>query len=266
MHRRTSPSFVAIIALVGTCACLLLAGPTTSPATTGPATSLLTQHALSILEAHCLKCHGGEKIKGEFDLSTRAGLLHPGEEGPNVIPGDAKSSRLYALVTHAADPHMPSKAPKLPDEDIATLAAWIDAGAPYDKPLINKPSVAKGHPTVTDQDRQFWAFKPLAQTAPPNVKDIAWCKTDVDHFILARLEAKGIAPNPPADKRKLIRRAFFDLLGLPPTPEEVQAFASDDSPDAWPKLIDRLLAKSPLRRALGPALARSRTLRRVSRL
>ncbi len=213
---------------------------TTRP-TGGAGTLLFTQHVRGILETNCVKCHGGEKTKGEFDLTTRQGLLHPGEEGVNVVPGDAKNSKLYKLISFSEDPHMPSKSPKLAEEEIAWIASWIDAGAPYDKPLINKPAVAKGHATVTAEDRQFWSFKPLAKPTVPAVKNAAWCRTDVDHFVLAKLEAKGISPNTAAEKRKLIRRAYFDLIGLPPTPEEVDAFVADASPDAWEKLVERLL-------------------------
>src|SRR3954469_917012 len=98
----------------------------------------LNAEVREILNQHCVKCHGGEKTKGSFDLTTREGLLHPGDEGPNVVPGNADASRLMKLVRHEGDPAMPAKADKLPDDVIAKLAAWIDAGATYDKPLIEK--------------------------------------------------------------------------------------------------------------------------------
>src|ERR1700710_1697871 len=96
------------------------------------AEDLFTDHVRPLLIEQCLNCHGGEKVKGEFDLSTRAGLLHPGEDGPLVIPGNAAGSKLMKLLSHAEEPHMPSKKPKLPDESIARVAQWIDAGANYD--------------------------------------------------------------------------------------------------------------------------------------
>src|SRR6476620_11068780 len=111
-----------------------------------------------LLVEHCVKCHGGEKTKGEFDLTTREGLLHPGAEGPNVVAGNAKASRLITLVRHEDDPAMPAKADKLPDGAITTLAAWIDAGAVYEKPLIEKGGTKRPHSTVTDADREFWSF------------------------------------------------------------------------------------------------------------
>jgi hypothetical protein len=214
-------------------------GPAPSP----DGVKLFTDHVRPLLIDQCVNCHGGEKIKGELDMTTRAGLLHPGENGPAIVPGKSAESRLMKLVRHEEDPHMPSKKPKLSDEQISFISRWIDAGAPYDKPLIEKSAVAKGHATVTDEDRKFWSFTRLSNAPVPKPADAAkWARTPVDRFILAKLEEKGIAPNPIADKRKLIRRATLDLTGLPPTPEEVDAFLRDASPDAYAKLIDRLLA------------------------
>jgi mono/diheme cytochrome c family protein len=195
-----------------------------------------------LLTQHCITCHGGDKVKGDLDLTTREGLLRGGASGPAIVPGKAAESRLYKLITHAEKPHMPQKAAKLSDPAIARIATWIDAGAPYDKPLREKGPVAKGRPNVTEEDRQFWSFQPLKQVTPPSVKNQSWCRTPIDPFVLARLEARGLTGNPPADRRHLIRRAFFDLIGLPPTPQEVEAFLNDPAPDAFEKLIDRLLA------------------------
>jgi cytochrome c553 len=206
------------------------------------ALKLFSEQVRPVLLDQCVKCHGGEKIKGGLDLTTRDGLLHPGDDGPAIIPGNSRDSRLIKLIKHAEEPHMPSKGAKLPEEAIAKIAGWIDAGAPYDKPLIVKGGAARGHATVTDADRKFWAFQPLKRSSPPNVKNENWCRTPIDRFVMEKLEAKGLSANPVADRRKLIRRASFDLVGLPPTPEEVEAFVNDTSPDAYEKLIDRLLA------------------------
>lgn len=195
-----------------------------------------------LLTQHCLECHGGEKTKGDFDLTTREGLLMGGAEGPAVRLYDAKASRLYELITHAKDPHMPSKADKLPDEAIAQIAAWINNGAPYDKPLVDGKVIAKrDRSAVSESDRQWWAFQPLQHVSPPMVKWAKAAKTPIDQFIVAALAEKKLALNSPADRRTLIRRASFDLLGLPPTPEEVAAFVRDKLPDAWLKLVARLL-------------------------
>jgi hypothetical protein len=203
---------------------------------------LFTRHVRQVLIENCLKCHGGEKTKSDFDLSTRETLLRGGAGGPAVELWNGKASRLYKLLTHQDEPHMPAKAPKLRDDQIAHVAAWIDLGAPYDRPLsqLTEPAVKKPM-TVTDRDRQFWSFQPLGRPTPPPVKNEAWCRTPIDRFILAKLEERGLAPNPPVDRRRLIRRLYFDLIGLPPRPEEVEAFVKDPSPDAYERLIDRLL-------------------------
>ena len=157
---------------------------------------------------------------------------------------------------------------KLPDEAVAHIAAWIDHGAPYDQSLLagKTETLSWTQKTVSAEARRFWSFQPLRHVEPPAVSDQAWCRTPVDRFILARLEAAGLTPNPPVGSRQLIRRAYFDLIGLPPSPEEVDAFVNDTAPDAYEKLIDRLLAVAALRRALGTALARPGPLRREPRL
>jgi mono/diheme cytochrome c family protein len=203
---------------------------------------LFRTHVGGLLTQHCITCHGADKIKGDLDLTTREGLLRGGTAGPAVVPGKAMESRLHKLISHAEKPHMPQKAAKLPDQAIAQIAAWIDAGAPYDKPLVANAPVAKGRPNVTDEDRQFWSFQPLKPGRPPAAKNPVWCRTPIDQFVMAKLETNGIAANPPADRRHLIRRAYFDLIGLPPTPEAIEAFENDPAPDAYEKVVNRLLA------------------------
>jgi cytochrome c553 len=203
------------------------------PAAMARGIDLFKSDVRAILNDHCLKCHGGASTKGDFDLSTRESLLLDGGEGPVVIPGDSKNSRLFKMVAHLEKPVMPDKAPKLLDESIRKIADWIDAGAPYDRPLVDasKPPL---HAVVTDEDRRFWSFRPLAHSpAPP---------PSIDRFLKAKLDASGLVPNPPADRRTLIRRASFDLVGLPPSPEAVEAFVNDPSPDGFEKVVDRLLA------------------------
>ncbi|MDH3585203.1 MAG: DUF1549 and DUF1553 domain-containing protein, partial [Phycisphaerae bacterium] len=169
-------------------------------------------------------------------------LLRGGHTGVSVVPGDPARGLLLPLLRHEEDPPMPHKADKLPADQIAKIAKWIELGAPYDRPLVDRraaplPSRAQ----VTEEDRRFWSFLPLRNVAPPDVRNASWVRTPVDRFILARLEENGLVPNGPADKRKLIRRAYLDLLGLPPDPQAVEAFVNDKSPDAYPRLIDQLL-------------------------
>lgn len=199
-------------------------------------TAIFKSSVREVLEKQCLDCHGGKSVKGDFDLSSREKLIESGFVGKT-----AADSQLVKLITHAEEPHMPLKAPKLPEETIKNIKQWIDLGAPYDKPFVDKPTRAKGPLEVTDRDRDFWSFRRLQQPAVPSVKNEAWCKTPIDRFIVAKHEAAGLKPNGPAAKRSLLRRAYFDLIGLPPSPEDVDAFVNSTDPDAWPKLIDKLL-------------------------
>jgi hypothetical protein len=193
------------------------------------------KHVRTILVHKCLKCHGGKSTKGDFNLATRKDLMDSG-----FVEKTAKDSHLMRLITHAEEPHMPFKSPKLSLESIKRIGQWIDLGAPYDKPLTQK-AAPKGPMVVTDEDRQFWSFQPLNVRKPPQTKNAKWARTDVDRFVLAQLESNQLAPNAVASRRVLIRRVYFDLIGLPPSPEEVAAFEKDEDPQAWAKLIDRLL-------------------------
>ena len=189
-----------------------------------------------LLSKHCLACHGGAKTEGDFDLSDRDKLFESGYAGD-----DAESSPFFALVTHAEEPHMPHKQEKLPDEAIAAIGKWLDLGAPYDKPLAG-PDRDPAEGSTPAKRSDFWSFQPLTVVSPPQVKQANWCRTPIDRFIAAAQEAKGLHGNPQAAKRTLIRRAYFDLIGLPPSPEEVEAFVADSDLAAYEKLLDRLLA------------------------
>jgi mono/diheme cytochrome c family protein len=203
---------------------------------------IFKKHVRPALVNQCLKCHGGAKTEGELDITDRDRLLKGGDHGPAVVPGDPKKSLVYLMVTHDKKPGMPYKEPKLSDELIRQIAAWIENGAPYDSPLVaRKDTAAWIEKKITPEARQHWAYQPLNTTPPPTVKDEKWIKTNVDRFILAKLEQRGIAPNPQVSKRVLIRRAYFDLIGLPLKPEDVEAFEKDNSPDAFAKVVDKLL-------------------------
>ncbi|PWU16754.1 MAG: hypothetical protein C5B50_12830 [Verrucomicrobia bacterium] len=191
-----------------------------------------------ILAENCYKCHSqqAEKIKGGLLLDTRDGVLKGGDSGPAIVPGDPEKSLLIKAVRYSdADLQMPPKGKKLSDESIQYLVNWVKMGAPDPR----TGALAQG--TWTNASKH-WAWQPLKKPVVPEVKDSDWAKTPVDNFILAKLDEKGLKPNPPADKRTLIRRATFDLIGLPPTTEEVDAFLKDESPDAFAKVVDRLLA------------------------
>jgi mono/diheme cytochrome c family protein len=197
-----------------------------------------------VLVEHCHECHGpGSKVEGDLRVDSRAALLSGGASGPAVKPGDPKASLLVEAINHGGIVQMPPKN-KLPPAAIADLTAWVADGAywPGDSPTVAaKRATAPARPFTLDQ-RQHWAFQPTIDTAPPEVADASWAVTAIDRFILAALESKQLTPAPPADKRTLIRRATFDLHGLPPTPAEVADFLADSSPRAFERVVERLLA------------------------
>jgi mono/diheme cytochrome c family protein len=192
-----------------------------------------------ILVNSCGNCHQ-EKSSGGLSLTSRAALLKGGDSGPAVAPGDPEKSLLLIAVHQTGELKMP-KGGKLSSDDVAVLTEWIRMGAPW--PQTKAPMVAGKQ--ITEEMRHFWSFMPLVEPPVPPIKDPAlkgWAKTDIDHFVLAELEEKGMKPAPMADKRTLIRRATLDLTGLPPTPEEIEGFEKDNSPVAFAKVVDRLLA------------------------
>jgi mono/diheme cytochrome c family protein len=192
----------------------------------------------------CHDCHSGDAVESGLRVDSLAGLLKGGERGPAVVQGQPDKSLLVLAINHADRLHMPPKT-KIPRDEIAAIAEWVRRGAPWPNAEPIRPasaSPAVDEPPLTDEDRSFWAFQPPAHPPLPDVRDVAWVQSPIDRFVLARLEATGLQPAPPADKRTLIRRATFDLIGLPPTPDEVDAFLADESPEAFARLIDRLLA------------------------
>jgi hypothetical protein len=190
-----------------------------------------------------MQCHGREPLMANLDLRTRDGALKGAQHGPVVVPGDAAASHFYRRLLGQEQPQMPLGG-RLTDAEIETLKAWIDSGAEWDagvtlgNPVVSAAPVKK----FTDQQRKYWAFQRVVKPMTPVVKDRAWVRSPIDAFILAKLEDKKLRPNAPADKITLLRRATVDLTGLPPTPEEVQEFLTDNSPDAFAKVVDRLLA------------------------
>jgi mono/diheme cytochrome c family protein len=197
-----------------------------------------------ILAERCYSCHGPEKQKGNLRLDSRAAMLQGGETGPAIAPGNVAGSALLHAMAYNNNPKMPP-AGKLPQAEIDALTEWIQAGAQwpaYDAGPQAAAPVKAAEGIDVEKGRQWWAFKPVTAHAPPATRDTAWSKTGIDPFLLARMEAEGLAPAAPADKRTLIRRVTFDLTGLPPTPEEVDAFLQDAAPEAYAKVVERLLA------------------------
>lgn len=187
-----------------------------------------------LLVEHCQQCHGEKKQFAGLRLDSRAAILAGGDTGPAIVSGKPAESRLIRAVRQVDDDlKMPPKS-KLTDRQIADLVRWVEEGASF-------PVAPKGK-SARSRDPRHWAFQPPADPPVPAVTNAAWPQSPLDNFILAKLEAAGQVPAPPADKRTLIRRATFDLLGLPSTPEEIDAFLADDRTDAFARLVDRLLA------------------------
>jgi Protein of unknown function (DUF1553)/Protein of unknown function (DUF1549)/Planctomycete cytochrome C len=196
------------------------------------------QKVRPLLVKHCYECHsaGAKKLRGALRLDTRADTRKGGETGPAVVPGDLAKSLLVKAVRHADESlKMPPKA-KLSAQEIADLEAWVKMGAPDPRTAV----AAK--PNEPTNGRDLWSLQAVRAPALPAVKDASWPLASIDHFILAKLDEKGLRPAPAADKRTLIRRATYDLTGLPPTPAEVDDFLRDESPEAFARVVDRLLA------------------------
>jgi mono/diheme cytochrome c family protein len=206
-------------------------------------TALFKTSVRRVLIDRCLSCHGGDSLEGEFNLATREDLMKGGEKGAAVIPGKAGESRLYRMITHVEQPHMPYDEEKLADDEIAAIAKWIDMEAPYDKPLVEGTVELKDwtERTIQDGARDFWAFRPLKVSQPPQTENADWCQTDIDRFVLHTLEQQAINPNDMAERRVLIRRAFFGLIGLPPKPADLQRLITDPSPNWYENMVDQLL-------------------------
>ncbi len=195
-----------------------------------------------VLVDKCYRCHSAqaEKVKAGLLLDSKAGMLRGGDQGPSIKPGDPEASLLVKAIRWTdEDLQMPPKG-RLPAEVVRDFEAWIRRGAP-DPRTEAAPGAAAKRVIDIPAGKKFWSFRPLGPAAPPEVKDPAWVRTPLDRFVLAKLEEKGLKPNPAVDRRRQIRRASLALLGLPPAPEEVEAFVDDPAPDAYGRLLDRLL-------------------------
>ncbi len=198
-----------------------------------------------VLAENCYSCHSGQskKTQGGLLLDSIEAMLKGGASGQAaIVPGDPEKSLLIKAIRHT-DPklQMPFGG-KLPDQVIEDFEQWVKMGAPA--PRSNQQVAASGSSYNFEEAKKFWSFQPVKSPAPPAVKKQSWVKNQIDLFILAKLEEKDLIPAPDADRRTLIRRATFDLTGLPPTPDEIEAFLNDKSSDAYEKVVDRLLAST----------------------
>lgn len=216
------------------CGCALGQSPSVSQAS-----DFFENKIRPILANNCYDCHTSAEMGG-LRVDSRERLLQGGKSGAAIVPADPEKSLLIQAVRQTGDLKMP-KGGKLKADEVAALVEWVKAGAVWP---ATKASAAPTTPTkvITPEQRAFWSFQPLKDPEVPAVREKSWPKTNIDHFVLARLESKGIKPVGQADRRTLIRRVTEDLTGLPPAPEEVEAFVNDKSANAYEKVVDRLLA------------------------
>ncbi len=220
---------------------LLALGAALAPAQPPAAQPTFEKAVLPILQARCFTCHGADKQKAGLDLRSRAGMLRGGESGPVLVPGSAKGSLLWQQLTKD---RMPPGKDKLTPTEKAAILAWIESGAHANETAAIPPKDGPDR-QVRDEDRKFWAFQKPTRPPVPAVTARARVRNPVDSFVLAALEKKGLTLSPEADRLTLLRRASFDLTGLPPSPQEIDSFLADTRPDAYERLIDRLLASEP---------------------
>src|SRR5260370_1314148 len=192
-----------------------------------------------ILMQNCSPCHT-DSAMGHLRVDSRESLLKGGSRGPAIVPNDPDKSLMIQAVRQTGELKMP-KGGKLTPEQVQSLTDWVKMGAPWprSKPVL---TASASQFKISSEQRAFWSFQPLKTPATPSVKNAHWAKTAIDRLVLAKLESQGISPAPAAERRTLLPRATIDLTGLPPTPEEIEAFEKDKSPQAFEQVVDRLLA------------------------
>ena len=250
MHRTQIFSCAVVVGVS-----LLAAGRAVVAAPTVPmaeAEEFFEKQVRPMLVQNCLSCHGPKLQESGLRLDSRDQMMKGAEGHPIIVPGHPETSRLISVTRYDGDIQMPPEG-KLPEKDLAVLVKWVKMGAPWPAQAMpaERTVLAAVAPAVPDMEGRFrqarathWAFQPLSRPALPKVQNQGWCQTPVDNFILARLEQESIKPSPAVDRRTLLRRVTFDLIGLPPTAEEVAAFEQDKSPNAYARVVDRLLASA----------------------
>jgi hypothetical protein len=244
-HRPGTLIVVATVVFASAAGLRLLGAQGPDAAPTAQQIEFFETRIRPMLIENCYDCHT-EDEKGGLRLDSREAILKGGDSGPAVVPGDPDGSLLIKTVRHVQGiPKMPRSADPLSGAQIAFLEDWIRMGAPW--PASASAMAAPAAPRVGDRPidpalRAFWSFQPIAKVQVPSVADTAWPRSDIDRFVLARMERDGLRPVAPADRRTLIRRATLQLTGLPATAEEIEAFEKDDAPDAFETVVDRLLA------------------------
>ncbi|HEX5104130.1 MAG TPA: PSD1 and planctomycete cytochrome C domain-containing protein [Pirellulaceae bacterium] len=232
-------------ALAAAAACLSAQAPAAEPAPpviSAEQERFFEEKVRPVLAAKCLECHGEKKQESGLRLDSRQGVLGGGDSGePAVVPHEPDRSLLVKAINHVGDYHMPPTT-KLPDEQIAALTEWVKIGVPWPGG-DSVPAARLSAADRAEHDQQtHWAYQPVQRPAIGPVRDASWPVSGLDALILSKLDIAGLTPSPAADRRTLIRRLTYDLSGLPPTPDEVDAFIADAAPDAYERLADRLLA------------------------
>lgn len=216
--------------------------------TEAEAAAFFDQKIKPILVNRCLECHGLDpaELSGGLALTSTETIVQGGESGPAIDVQDPQASLILEAINYETFEMPPDG--KLADDEIQVLTTWVRMGAPWGEPLeiagadSSASSEKKSEPEVNEETKRWWSFQPVVRPQPPDVSREDWIANDIDRFILDKLEVAGLRPAPPADKQSLIRRAYYDLIGLPPSPQEVHEFVNDPDPQAYEKLIDRLLA------------------------
>lgn len=246
MMRSNTRVWLGAAALALTAGGSVALGAATAPAAKPVAASanegldLFEKEVRPLLVAECQRCHGDKLQQGGLRLTTREAMLKGGANGPAVVPGDPGKSLVIQAVRHEITIMPPGK--QLPEKQITALERWIKIGAPWPAAKTASAIVLGDQVRIFREAQRHWAYQPVHRPALPAVKNKAWVRNPIDAFVLARLEKAGMTPSPAADRRTLIRRVTYDLTGLPPTAEQVDAYVADPAPDAYEKLVDRLLA------------------------
>ncbi|MBQ16349.1 MAG: hypothetical protein CMJ65_04405 [Planctomycetaceae bacterium] len=238
--RRELRTVLALVVSLG----LLPPTSTTHAAPTPKDFEFFEKKVRPLLAAHCLECHSGDDPEGKLDMESLGSILTGGLRGPSLVPGKPNASLLITAIRHNEELKMPPKR-KLPTRERAILTEWVKRGAPWPnskvkpRPAARKPGQAG--PRFTDKQKKYWAFQPPRRHPLPTIQATDWAKNPIDHFILARLEAAGLTPAPPATRLSWLRRITLDLSGLPPSPDEIGSFLADNSPLAAANVVERLL-------------------------
>lgn len=238
---RSNLRILPAISILVCCGRFILAVDGFAAADDDAQTAFFERNVRPLLAEKCFSCHGRGQRKGKLELDQRDAILSGGESGPAVVVGDPNKSLLIEAVGSSGTLQMPPEG-RLSDREIEILRRWIAIGLPFPKSSSSGNGSIRNSGTITEEDRQFWSFQPIQDPRPPAVGNTNWPRGPIDQFVLRRLEEEELAPAPETDRRTFIRRATFDMLGLPPTDDDVANFVNDQRADAYERVIDRLLA------------------------